>query len=50
MIEKLISAILMNDDKMNSSKDNLKSSKHVKMLLKCIRNLTNFGVIALDYI
>jgi hypothetical protein len=50
MIEKLISAILMSDDKMNSYKDNLQSSKPVNMLLKCIRNLTNFEVITLDYI
>lgn len=34
MIEKLISTILMNDDKMNSSKDNLKSSKHVKNVVE----------------
>jgi fructose-1,6-bisphosphatase/inositol monophosphatase family enzyme len=36
--------------KVNSSKDNMKSSRHVKRWLKSIRKLRSFGVIALDYI
>ena len=35
---------------MNSSKDNMKSSRHVKRRLKSVRKLRNFGVIALDYV
>jgi hypothetical protein len=56
MVEKLIPAILMNCDnvtliiKMNSSKDNVKSSKHVKGWLKIVRNLRSSRVIDLDYI
>src|SRR5438128_3797346 len=56
VVEKPIPAILMNYDnqtvivKVNSSKDNMKSSRHVKKRLKSIRKLRNFGVIALDYI
>jgi fructose-1,6-bisphosphatase/inositol monophosphatase family enzyme len=56
IIEKLIPAILMNCDKqtvivkVNSSKDNRKSSRHVKRQLKFVRKLRNTGVIALDYI
>jgi hypothetical protein len=56
MVEKLIPAILMNCDngtliiKMNSSKDNVKSSKHVKGRLKIVRNLRSSRVIDLDYI
>nr|CCI55462.1 PH01B001E05.18 [Phyllostachys edulis] len=34
----------------NSSKDNMKSSRHVKRRLKSVRKMRNFGVIALDYI
>jgi hypothetical protein len=55
-VEKLIPAILMNCDnqtvivKVNSSKDNMKSSRHVKRQLKCVRKLRNTAVIALDYI
>ena len=43
IVEKLILAILMNCDnqtvivKVNSSKDNMKSSRHVKRLIPCIR-------------
>ena len=36
--------------KVNSSKDNMKSSRHVKRRLKSIRKLRNSGVVALDYI
>jgi hypothetical protein len=56
MVEKLILAILMNCDnetvitKMNSSKDNMKSSRHVKRRLKSIRKLRSSRVIALDYV
>ena len=56
IVEKPILAILMNYDnqivivKVNSSKDNMKSSRHVKRRLKSIRKLRNTGVIALDYI
>jgi hypothetical protein len=34
----------------NSSKDNMKSSRHVKRWLKFIKKLRSSGVIALDYI
>jgi hypothetical protein len=56
VVEKLIPAILINFDnqtvfvKVNSSKDNMKSSRHVKRRLKSVRKLRNYGVIALDYI
>jgi hypothetical protein len=55
-VEKPIPTILMNCDnqtvivKVNSSKDNMKSSRHVKRRLKSVRKLRNTGVIALDYI
>jgi hypothetical protein len=56
MVEKPIPAILMNCDnetvitKVNSSKDNIKSSRHVKRRLKSVRKLRSSGVISLDYI
>lgn len=56
MVEKPIPAILMNCDnqtvifKVNRSKDNMKSSRHVKRRLKSVRKMRNSGVIALDYI
>jgi hypothetical protein len=56
VVEKLISAILMNCDNQNvvgkvtSSKDNEKSSRHVKRRLKSIRKLRNYGVISVTYI
>jgi fructose-1,6-bisphosphatase/inositol monophosphatase family enzyme len=56
IVEKPIPTILMNCDnqtvivKVNSSKDNMKSSRHVKRRLKSVRKLRNTGVIALDYI
>ena len=55
IVEKPIPAISMNCDnqtvitKVNSSKDNMKSTKHVKRCLKTVRKLRNSGVIALDY-
>jgi fructose-1,6-bisphosphatase/inositol monophosphatase family enzyme len=36
--------------KVNSSKDNLKTTRHVKRRLKSVRKLRNSGVIALDYV
>ena len=56
VVEKPIPAILMNCDnqtmiiKVNSSKDNMKSSRHVKRRLKSVRKMRNSGVITLDYI
>ena len=56
VVEKLIPAISMNCDnqtmiiKVNSSKDNMKSTRHVKRRLKSFRKLRNSRVIALDYI
>ena len=56
VVEKPISDIQMNYDnqivivKVNNSKDNMKSSKHVKRRLKSVRKLRNFGEIALDYV
>jgi len=55
VVEKLVPAISMNCDqtviiKVNSSKDNLKTTRHVKRRLKFVRKLRNSGVIALDYV
>jgi hypothetical protein len=56
IVGKLIPTILMNCDnqtvivKVNRSKDNMKSSRHVKRRLKSVRELRNTGVIALDYV
>ena len=36
--------------KVNSSKDNMKSTRHVKRWLKSVRKLRNFGVITLEYV
>jgi hypothetical protein len=36
--------------KINSSKDNMKSTRHIKRHLKSVRKLRNSGVIALDYV
>jgi hypothetical protein len=36
--------------KINSSKDNMKSTRHIKRRLKSIRKLRNSGIIALDYV
>jgi hypothetical protein len=55
VVEKLVPAILMNFDnqtvitKVNSAKDNVKSTRHVKRCLKSIRKLRNSGVIAVAY-
>jgi hypothetical protein len=56
VVEKHVPAISMNYDnqtviiKINSSKDNMKSTRHIKRHLKSIRKLINSGVIALDYV
>ena len=56
VVEKPIPAISMNCDnqtvitKVNSSKDNIKSTGHVKRRLKPVRKLRNPGVITLDYV
>ena len=56
MVEKPIPAISMNCDnqtviiKVNSSRDNMKSTRHVKRRLKSVRKLRNSRVIALDYV
>ena len=56
VVERPILAILMNCNnqtvivKVNSSKDNMKSSRHVKRRLKYVRKIRNSGVIALDYV
>jgi hypothetical protein len=36
--------------KINSSKDNMKSTRHIKRHLKYVSKLRNSGVIALDYV
>jgi hypothetical protein len=56
IVKKPLSAILMNYDnqmvivKVDSSKDNMKSSRHIKRRLKSVRKMRNFRVITLDYI
>ena len=56
VVDKPVPAILMNCDnqtviiKVNSSKDNMKSSRHIKRRLAFVRKMRNSGVIALDYI
>ena len=56
VVEKSVPAISMNCDnqtviiKINRSKDNMKSARHIKRHLKSIRKLRNSGVIALDYV
>src|SRR6185437_2732316 len=56
VVEKPVPAILMNCDnqtmivKVNSAKDNAKSSRHVKRRLKSVRKLRNSGVISVTYI
>jgi hypothetical protein len=55
IVEKPLSAILMNWDnqavivKVDSSKDNIKSSRHIKRRLKSVRKMRNCRVITLDY-
>jgi hypothetical protein len=56
IVEKPLPAILMNCDnqtvivKVDNSKDNMKSSRHIKRRLKSVRKMRNYGVITLDYI
>jgi len=56
VVEKPMPAISMNCDnqtviiKVNSSKDNLKTTRHVKRRLKSVRKLRNSEVIPLDYV
>jgi hypothetical protein len=56
IVEKPLSTILMNCDnqtviaKVDSSKDNKKSSRHIKRWIKSIRKMRNVRVITLDYI
>jgi hypothetical protein len=56
VVEKHVPTISMNCDnqtviiKINRSKDNMKSARHIKRHLKSIRKLRNSGVIALDYV
>jgi hypothetical protein len=56
VVEKPIPAISMNYDnqtvitKVNSSRDNIKSTRHVKKRLKSVKKLRNSRVIALDYV
>jgi hypothetical protein len=56
VVEKPILAISMNCDnqtvitKVNSFRDNMKSTRHVKRHLKTVRKVKNPGVILLDYV
>jgi hypothetical protein len=56
IIEKSLPAILMNCDnqmvivKVDSSKDNMNSSRHTKRWLKSVRKMRNSEVITLNYI
>src|SRR3954470_3652316 len=56
VVEKPVPAILLNCDnqtvivKVKNSKDNAKSSRHVKRRLESIRKLRNSGVITVTYI
>jgi hypothetical protein len=56
IVEIPLLAILMNCDnqtvivKVDSSNDNMKSSRHIKRRLKSIRKMRNSWVITLDYI
>jgi hypothetical protein len=56
IVEKPLPIILMNYDnqtvivKVDSSKDNIKSSRHIKRWLKSVRKKRNSGIITLDYI
>jgi hypothetical protein len=56
IVVKPLPAIIMNCDnqtvivKVDTSKDNIKSSRHIKSRLKSVRKMRNFGVITLDYI
>jgi hypothetical protein len=56
VVEKSLPVILMYCDnqtvivKVDSSKDNMKSSRHIKRRLKFVRKMRNSGIITLDYI
>ena len=56
VVEKPVPGVLMNCDnqtvitKVSSSKDNMKSSRHVQRRLKSVRKMKNSGVIALGYV
>jgi hypothetical protein len=56
IVEKPLPEILINYDnqtvivKVDISKDNMKSSRHIKRWLKYVRKMRNSGVITLDYI
>jgi len=56
VVDKPIPAISMNCDnqtvitKVHNSKDNMKTTRHIKWRLKSVRKLRNSGVIALDYV
>jgi hypothetical protein len=56
IVEKPLPKILINYDnqtvivKVDISKDNMKSSRHIKRWLKYVRKMRNSGVITLDYI
>jgi hypothetical protein len=56
VVEKLVPTISMNCNnqtviiKINSSKDNMKSTRHIKRCLKFVKKLRNSGVIVLDYV
>ena len=56
VVEKYVSTISMNCDhqnviiKINNSKDNMKSTRHIKRHLKFVRKLRNSKVIALAYV
>jgi hypothetical protein len=56
IVKKPLLVILMNCEnqmvtvKVDSSKDNMKSLRHIKRQLKSIKKMRNSGVITLDYI
>jgi hypothetical protein len=56
VVEKSVPVILLNCDnqtvivKVKNSKDNAKSSRHVKRCLNSVTKLRNFGVITVAYI
>jgi hypothetical protein len=56
VVENLVPTIFMNCDnqtviiKINSSKDNMKSTRHIKRHFKSVRKLGNSRVISLDYV
>jgi hypothetical protein len=56
VVEKHMPTISMNCDnrtmiiKINSSRDNMKSTRQIKRRLKSVRKLRNSKVIALDYV